>query len=83
MSGLKQRLGIFFALVGAAVMALFFTSDVMDKPNIGYLFWGVVFIVVSFLFLRASRKPPEESKRFRLVRKIFSKKKKGDGEQKH
>lgn len=80
MSGLKQRLGVFFTLVGIAVMALFFASDVMDAPSIGLLFWGVVFAGLGFLFLRASRKPPEESKRFRLVRKIFSKKKKGDGE---
>ena len=80
MSGIKQRLGIFFGFVGIAVMALFFTSDVVDEPNLGYLFWGIFFSALGFLFLRASRTPPEESKRFRLVRRIFSKKKKGNEE---
>ena len=78
MTGLKQRLGTFFGFVGVAVMALFFTSDVMEAPNIGYLFWGVVFTVLGFFFLRASRTPPVESQRFRMVKRIFSKKSKED-----
>jgi H+/Cl- antiporter ClcA len=80
MSGLKQRFGIFFGFVGVAVMALFFTSDVVEKPNLGYLFWGIIFTGLGFYFLRASGTPSEESRRFRLVRKILSRKKKGDGE---
>lgn len=80
-SGLKRRLGIFFTLLGAAVLGLFFTSDTISQPQIGYLFWGVIFFALGVLFLRRSRTPPEESQRFRLVRRLFSGKKgnKGSG----
>ena len=81
-SGLKKRLGIFFALLGAAVLGLFFTSDTISQPQIGYLFWGVIFFALGVLFLRRSRTPPEESQRFRLVRRVFSGKKGGSAKDK-
>ena len=77
-SGLKKRLGIFFTLLGAAVLGLFFTSDTISQPQIGYLFWGVVFFGIGVMFLRRGRTPPEESQRFRLVRRLFSGKKGGN-----
>ncbi len=71
-----SRLGIFLFLVGAAILVLFFASDVAREPNIGYLFWGIVFIFLSVLALRRSRPDPEESRRFRTYRKLTSRKKK-------
>lgn len=80
-SGFKRRISIFFILLGVVVLALFFTSDVVEKPNIGYLFWGIIFIILGAKFLRSSHPEPEESQRFRLFRKIFSRKKKEEEEE--
>lgn len=71
-----NRIGLFFIVVGIAVLALFFTSDFVQEPNIGYLFWGVVFFSLGVVLLRISRPSREESQRFRLIRKLFSRKKK-------
>jgi hypothetical protein len=71
-----NRVGLFFIVVGVAVMALFFASDFVQEPNIGYLFWGVVFLLLGVASLRASRPAKEESQRFRLVRRLFFRKKK-------
>ena len=71
-----NRVGLFLIIVSVAVMALFFTSDFVQEPNIGYLFWGVVFLLLGVALLRISRPAREESRRFRLVRKLFSRKKK-------
>lgn len=81
-TGLKRRLGIFFTLLGAAFLGLFFTSDTISQPQIGYLIWGAVSVAAGISFLRRSRTPPEESQRFRLVRRLFSGKKgkQGSGE---
>jgi hypothetical protein len=76
MKGFINRLGIFFLIVGVAVLALFFTSDFVQAPNIGYLFWGIVFAFLGYFFLRVTRKEPKESQRFRLFRRIFFRKKK-------
>jgi hypothetical protein len=76
MRNLGNRIGIFFMIVGIAVLALFFTSDFVQEPNMGYLFWGIVFTFLAVVFLRASRPEREESQRFRLARKLFSRKKK-------
>jgi predicted membrane channel-forming protein YqfA (hemolysin III family) len=73
---LLNRLGIFFLLVSASILVLFFTSDVVQEPNISYLFWGIVFLILGVLALRRSRPEPEESKRFRTYRKLTSRKKK-------
>jgi hypothetical protein len=76
MRNFGNRIGIFFMIVGVTVLALFFTSDFVQEPNIGYLFWGVFFAFLGVVFLRASRPEREESQRFRLARKLFSRKKK-------
>jgi hypothetical protein len=71
-----NRIGLFLFVVGVAVMALFFTSDFVQEPNIGYLFWGVCILLLGGALLRISRPDREESRRFRLVRRLFSRKKK-------
>jgi len=79
--GLKRRLGIFFSFVGMAVLALFFTSDIVKQPNISYLFWGITFLMLGLFFMRSAQPDPEESQRFRLIRRIFSRKKNEDEEE--
>ena len=69
LEGMKRRLGIFFTLVGAAVLALFFTSDVIQQPNLIYLLLGIVFAAIGITFLRATRPEPQETGRFRLLRR--------------
>ncbi|MGD8455976.1 MAG: hypothetical protein PVF83_06310 [Anaerolineales bacterium] len=71
-----NRTGLFLVVVGIAVLALFFTSDFVQEPSIEFLFWGVVIILFGMALMRISRPAREESRRFRLVRKLFSRKKK-------
>ena len=88
LEGMTRRLGIFFTLLGAAVLALFFTSDVIKQPNLVYLLLGIVFAAIGITFLRAARPEPQESGRFRLLRRSRAKreerksKKKGKKEKK-
>ncbi|MEK6222937.1 MAG: hypothetical protein N2D54_11885, partial [Chloroflexota bacterium] len=39
--------------------------------SLGYLFWGVIGFTIGMLLIRGTAPPPQESQRFRLVRKIF------------
>lgn len=70
--GIKRRFGLFFTLIGAVTLALFFSSDAINQPNLGYLLWGAVSTSLGILLLRTSRTPPTESQRFRLVRRLFA-----------
>jgi hypothetical protein len=87
LEGMKQRFGIFFTLLGAALLALFFTSDVIQQPNLVYLLLGIIFAAIGISFLRATRPEPQETGRFRLLRRRRTKreerknKKKGKKEQ--
>jgi hypothetical protein len=78
--GFLRRLGLFCSFLGVAILSLFFTSDVIRQPNLGLLFWGIVLFGFGAYLLRKTKPAPQESQRFRLVRKLFSRKKKnGDG----
>jgi hypothetical protein len=76
LEGMKRRFGIFFTLLGAVLLALFFTSDVIQQPNLLYLISGLVSGAIGITFLRASRPEPQESGRFRLLRRSRTKKEK-------
>jgi len=75
-----NRLGIFLLLVSGALFALFFISDIIQAPNLGYFFWAIIFLAAGVLSLRVSRPDPKESQQFRLYRKLSSRKKKEEEE---
>jgi len=58
--------------VGFFLLFLFVAGDMADVDGLsaGYLLFGVLFSVSGWLLLKSGRKPPEESGRFRTVRKL-------------
>lgn len=77
----KSRFGKFFIWLGLILLLLFITADIVDVEDLNawYLFFGTIFLVLGVFLSLAGRKPPEESARFRSVRKMANRrKKKGD-----
>jgi hypothetical protein len=69
---LKNRFGTVFILIGGVLLFLFVAADFVEVENLNawYLVFGVIFTAFG-IFLKASdRKPPEESARFRTLRRL-------------
>jgi hypothetical protein len=69
---MKSRIGTFLILIGVVLLFLFTAADVVDaeEQNVWYLVFGVIFAVWGIRLKITSRKPPEDSARFRLVRRL-------------
>lgn len=71
-------------LIGFTLLVLFVMADVLEVENLNawYLLFGVLFAAFGIYLFILGRKPPEDSGRFRAVRKLTSrsKKKKDDDE---
>jgi hypothetical protein len=69
---LKNRFGKFFIWVGLILLLLFVAADIVEVENLNawYLLSGVVFTAFGIYLSILGRKPPEESGRFRTLRKI-------------
>lgn len=73
---LVNRIGTFFALLGLGMIGLFVLSDMARTPSCNYLVIGAVFLILGIiLWLRNPAPPPQETSRFRILRK--SEKKQG------
>ncbi len=65
-----NRVGTFFAVLGVGLIGLFLLSDITDAPTCSYLLIGAVFLVLGIiLWLRDPAPPPQETGRFRILRK--------------
>jgi hypothetical protein len=69
---MKRRFGTVLFVVGFFLLFLFVAGDLanVDELSAGYLLFGLLFSVSGWILLRGRRKPPEESGRFRTVRKL-------------
>ena len=69
---MKSRFGTLLFIVGFFLLFLFVAGDMADVDGLsaGYLLFGVLLSVLGWLLLKGGRKPPEESGRFRTVRKL-------------
>ena len=69
---MKKRFGTLFFFVGFFLLFLFIAGDMADVDGLsaGYLLFGVLLSLSGWFLLRGGRKPPEESGRFRTVRKL-------------
>ncbi|MEN8240573.1 MAG: hypothetical protein ABFS17_01530 [Chloroflexota bacterium] len=67
--------------IGFFLLFLFVAGDManVDELSAGYLLFGVLFSVSGWLLLKSGRKPPEESGRFRTVRKLSRRGRKNQG----
>jgi hypothetical protein len=79
--GLKRRLGIFFVFLSIILLLIYFDSDYNQNPNFMLLMLGVGSAVLAYFTLRGTRQPSEKAERFRLLKKLGSRKKKGSDSQ--
>jgi len=79
----RRRIGQFLALLGAFLVALFILSDISKLPEYGLLGGGAVLLVVGIVFVIGNPKPaPEPNPRFKMLKKLREKTKKGPKPQK-
>ena len=64
------RMGRFFMLLGAVLLAIFFASDLADAPRFNLFFWGFLSLVAGVLMWRSGRTPAPPSERFRFIRSL-------------
>ena len=52
------RIGTFLILLGIFSLIFFVTSDLARKPEFDWLFVGMIFLAIGFLFRRRAPSPP-------------------------
>jgi hypothetical protein len=66
----KSKWGRFLFFIGLVVLVVFFAIDQAEHPTYGYFCIGIVFVLLgTVLMVRGRQPPPEESMRFRTVRR--------------
>lgn len=69
----RTRVGQFFLFIGLILLVIFFTTDHSLNKGAEYLFIGLLSSVLGFALILRNRKPHQESRRFRILRKRQSK----------
>jgi ABC-type transport system involved in cytochrome c biogenesis permease subunit len=69
---LSNRFGTVFIWVGLILLLLFVAADIVEVENLDawYLVFGVASTAFGIFLKNAGRKTPEESARFRTLRKL-------------
>lgn len=75
---LVHRIGTFFLMVGIGLLIFFGLSEAAQNVNFEYFCWGVLLIVLGFIFRGQFKKTVPPSGRFSLVRKLMPKSKQPD-----
>lgn len=75
------RIGTFFLLVGIGLLVFFIISEAAKQVTFNYLCWGLILIVLGFIFRSQLKRAVTPSGRFSIVRKMIPKAKK-DAEKK-
>ena len=70
------RIGTFFLLVGIGLIVFFLLSEAAQQVSFDYLCWGLVILILGFIFRAQYRKSVTPSGRFSLVQKLMPKSKK-------
>lgn len=66
----KSKWGRFLFFIGLVVLVVFFAIDQAAHPTYGYFCVGIIFVLLGIgLMVRGRQPPPEESMRFRMVRR--------------
>jgi len=64
-----HRIGIFFVFVGIIPLAIFFTTDRVEGPQVGAFFLGLLLVGIGIFLIRRNWQPAPPSRRFRILRK--------------
>lgn len=65
----KGKIGRFLFFIGLILLVVFFAMDQSKHPAYGYFCAGVIVVFLGGMLLLRGQKPPEESMRFRTLRK--------------
>jgi Na+/melibiose symporter-like transporter len=66
----KNKLGKFLFFIGVILLVVFFAIDQSSSPAYGYFCGGIVIVILGVILMRSGAKTePEESLRFRTVRR--------------
>jgi hypothetical protein len=71
-----HRIGTFFLLVGIGLIAFFVLSEAARQVTFDYFCWGIILLVLGFIFRSQYKRSVSPSGRFSLVRKLMPKAKK-------
>jgi hypothetical protein len=63
------KLGRFLLFVGLILLVVFFAMDQAANPSYGYFCVGAVAVFLGGVLMMRGHKPPDESMRFRTVRR--------------
>ena len=69
------RVGYFFIIVSLVVLFTFGASYQVDEPRYSLLLVGLALIFIGILMVIRNRQPSEKADRFRMFRKMRSRKK--------
>jgi uncharacterized membrane protein HdeD (DUF308 family) len=72
------RIGTFFLLVGIVLLVFFFLSESAQQVTFEYFCWGLILLIIGFVFRAQYKKATPASGRFSLVKRLTPKSKKPD-----
>ena len=76
---LIYRVGTFFLMVGLGLILLFILSEAAEFTIFSYFCWGLILLIVGFLFRAQYKKSFPPSERFSFLKKLMPKSKKDKG----
>jgi hypothetical protein len=65
----KSKVGRFLFFIGLILLVVFFAMDQAKHPNYGYFCVGVIVVLLGGVLMLRGQQPPQESMRFRTLRK--------------
>lgn len=75
---LIARIGTFFLLIGIMLLVFFVLSEVAQQTTFDYFCWGLILLILGFVFRGQFKKATPASGRFSLVKKLMPKPKQQD-----
>jgi hypothetical protein len=76
-----RRIGIFLFLLSTVLLVLFFMSDATQATDYRLLFVGFPGFALGAYIIYQTYKPPEKPERFRLLRRVFRRRRKRRGDE--
>jgi hypothetical protein len=74
-----HRIGTFFLLVGIGLIVFFVLSEAAQQVIFDYFCWGLLLLVLGFIFRAQYKKSVAPSGRFSLVKRLMPKSKRDQG----